>query len=203
MNTKILALATVLSAATAFTPVAQAGMGVRLGFGGPLGTFTATPSGGYSGKSSNPGSHRKASRPAHVAEEKKAPVKKRVEQAKATPTDSKSDDVASSGSSDSTPTGSTALLETGAASTVGETTPAPETTAETPAADTSNTTVAVATPAETGEAATAATETPPVEPKTEEPKLDESSSKLSSLKDLACKKFIPAVGLTVSIGCPK
>jgi hypothetical protein len=44
-------------------------------------------------------------------------------------------------------------------------------------------------------------ETVKEEKKAEETKEETSSPKVSELKDLACKKFIPAVGLTVSVGC--
>lgn len=44
MKTKLIACACAVSAAIAFAPLAEAGGGVRLGFGGPLGNFTATPS---------------------------------------------------------------------------------------------------------------------------------------------------------------
>ncbi len=43
MNTKLLAFASALVATTVLASAAEAGGGVRLGFGGPLGTFVATP----------------------------------------------------------------------------------------------------------------------------------------------------------------
>lgn len=53
MTTKLIALASAVAAAIAFAPVAEAAGGVRLGFGGPLGTFTATPSKGAGSKSAS------------------------------------------------------------------------------------------------------------------------------------------------------
>jgi hypothetical protein len=49
-------------------------------------------------------------------------------------------------------------------------------------------------------AAPAVTETVKEEKKTDETK-EETVAKVSEAKDLGCKKFFPAVGLTLSVGC--
>jgi hypothetical protein len=196
MNSKILALAaTVLTATTALASAAEAN-GVRLGFGFPLGSFVAHPA----GSSYNHNVYQQSAPHRSSVAQEKAPAAKRVVH-KAKSTDSKSDDVASNSSSETGTTGSTALIATANAPAATETAPAPEAKAETPATDASTTTVATATPAATPAAAPAATETAPVETKAEEPKQEDASSKVSSLKKLTCKKFIPAIGLTVTVGC--
>lgn len=54
MTTKLIACAATVAVCVAFAPVAEAGGGVRLSFGGPLGTFTATPSKGAASRSAKP-----------------------------------------------------------------------------------------------------------------------------------------------------
>jgi hypothetical protein len=69
-RTIIALAATLMTATTASTPAAEAGMGVRLGFGGPLGSFVARPT--------SPGAYQqpayassRASRNAYCAKDKK------------------------------------------------------------------------------------------------------------------------------------
>lgn len=161
MNTKILSLATALVATVVLTPSAYAGgKGVRLGFGFPMGSFTATPSRGA--KAYAPSSHKAAKRkpPAQIARKSSGSDKKVAK--------TESNDTGSNETTEVTSTGSTALIET-------------------------------SKPAETSVAATdpaTNSKETPVE-KAEETKKDD---KTSSAK-LECKKFIPAVGLTVTVGC--
>jgi hypothetical protein len=58
--------------------------------------------------------------------------------------------------------------------------------------------VATASEPAAAPAAPAVVETVKEEKKAEETKAE---SKVSEAKDLGCKKFIPAVGFTVSVGC--
>ena len=181
MNIKILGIASALVAATALTSAAEAGNGVRLGFGFPLGQFTATPAHGGSTASESSGAYGQLAK-------KKASSQQiaRGSSNGASTTVAKSETGVESGdTAETTTTGSTALVQTATAPATSEITS--ETKVETPAA------VATTT--------TAAAEPVATETGTEEPNEDKSSSKVSELKKLGCKKFIPAVGLTVSIGC--
>jgi hypothetical protein len=165
MNTKILSLAAALAATLVLTPQAYAGGGVRLGFGFPMGHFTATPA--RSAKAYSPGGHKAAKHtaPSQVARKSSGGSDKKVAKS-----ESKSD-TESNETTEVTSTGSTALLET-------------------------------SKPVETAVATTepaAETKETPVE-KAEETKKDGEPSKTSSA-ELECKKFIPAVGLTITVGC--
>jgi hypothetical protein len=188
MKTKILAIATVLAATATLTSVAEAGgNGVRLGFGFPMGSFTATPARG--------GSYAAAPSAAQaMAAKKKAAMQAAAARrasgstAKVTKTSEENKD---KDTAESTPTGSTALVQTA-------TLPAASDASSTPQADATSTTVA-ATTEPAAPAAPAVTE----EKKAEETKetKDDVAAKVSDAKDLACKKFFPAVGLTLSVGC--
>jgi hypothetical protein len=181
MNTKLLALASALAASLPLASVAEAGGGVRLGFGGPLGTFVATPShgGGASGYQAQ-----------QAMPKKRLPVQQAARPEKSTPRVAKTETSKSAGSGDvSKPesvqedsdrvTGSSALIQ---GSIPAEETapakldPAPDVKAEA----SSGNTVTAAAPVET------APQTAPAE-----------------ASDAAgnCKKFIPAVGTTISVGC--
>lgn len=174
MSRTLLAVAAALTASMAVTSVAEAGGGVRLGFGGPLGTFVATPALGGGG------GYRK-----HAAPKKRLPA---VREAKGTdkpaPRVSKADarktvaakedpNVVSKTESDSvaeTPrvTGSSALIQGSVPAEPTETlAPAADVNAEAPSA---------------GNTVTAATNAAP----------DQSAT---------CRKFVPAIGTTVSVGC--
>lgn len=164
MHTKLVAIASALVAATALASTAEAGGGVRLGFGVPLGSFVATPAHGGGGSYRAP---KKA--PAMQAARKPAkpePRVAKVEPAKVTPKPSV--DLTETTANEGAPaTGSSALIQ-GSIPAEERTTEAttPDVKAEAPASST----------------VTARTDQVP----------DESES---------CKKFIPAVGMTVSVGC--
>ena len=147
MNAKLLAIASALAATAALASAAEAGGGVRLGFGGPLGTFVAPPSHGpaYGGGGSG---YRKSMK-------RKTPVAHAAPKEAETTTEQKEAPV----------TGSSALIQGSipAETPPGEAEkPAPEVKAEAPSEP----------------AKTAATEGPE-----------------------ACKRFVPAVGVTVSVDC--
>ena len=178
MNSKILALVSAITAVTAFVPVAEAGNGVRLGFGFPMGTFVATPRGGGSAYATPKAAKAKAYQQQQIARQSADRPQGREEGDKPVTETS----TASTETTETTETvsGSTALIQT--------TTPV-EKTEETAPAETSST----ETPAATDVAAT--TETKAEETKPEEPAVE--------AKDVGCKKFIPAIGLTVTVGCEK
>ncbi|MDQ8697749.1 hypothetical protein [Hyphomicrobium sp. LHD-15] len=167
MYTKSLALASALTAMLALTSVAEAGGGVRLGFGGPLGTFVATPAqGGSAGyqKQAIPKKRAPVQQARHI--DKPAPRVAKAEPAKvvAPKADSK---IEPAKEGESRVTGSSALIQGSVPVEETETvTPQPASDVKAEASSTSNT-------------VTAATSDAPQ----------------------TCKKFIPAIGTTVSVGC--
>jgi len=175
MTTKLLALATALVAATVFTSSAEAGGGVRLGFGFPLGSFTATPAQGGGGDyASAPRRTKEAKRkaPAPVVREatrapdKAEPVKSASAEAPSTTNEVPATSAASESTGTPALTGSTALIQ--------QATPVEPDTAAAPASKDAPSTVA-------------------------------SAEKTTAVSDAAeaCKKFIPSIGATVSVGCAK
>lgn len=213
----ILALAaTVLSATTSLTTSAHAGMGIRLGFGFPLGSFVAHPSHG-SGPSSAPSYSQKhcakkapvyheAAKPAYHPEPK---VARHVEDDKTVRSVKRSTnktDVAEASHKVETPetkpvteadgttpvTGSTALVQT---STGTQSTPAPEVAK----------TEEVATIIDTNAPAATANAVGTPAPATAEPAKVEETTAVAEAQNTTgdCKKFIPIIGITVSIGCGK
>lgn len=186
MNTKLIALASALVATTALASAAEAGGGVRLGFGGPLGTFVATPShggGAYhapKAKRKAPVMHaarkpevvraaRKPEKAPRIAKAEPAPksVKQTTAVSKAVTEEAKPEEAAPVTGSSALIQGSIPVQERDGAATTEQA--APEVKAEAP---TAAETVTAAAPAE-----------------------QEASGN--------CKKFIPAVGMTVSVGCPE
>lgn len=164
---KLIALASAVLATTVLASAAEAGGGVRLGFGFPLGSFTATPSHGGGGSG---GYSKAAKRKAPIAHAARKPDKPapRVAKAKAeTPEAPKAVvEKTETTTEEAAPvTGSSALIQGSIP-------------AEAPPADVK----AEAEPATTEPAATASTEQAP----------DEQGN---------CKKFVPAIGTTVSVGC--
>lgn len=165
---KLIALASAVLATTVLASAAEAGGGVRLGFGFPLGSFTATPShggggsGGYSkaAKRKAPVAHaaRKPDRPAPRIAKAKVETTEAPKAVAADKTENPTEDAAPT-------TGSSALIQGSIP-------------AEAPAADVK----AEGEPTTTEPAATASTEQAP----------DEQGN---------CKKFVPAIGTTVSVGC--
>lgn len=181
MASKLVALAATVMVSATLATAAEAGGGVRLNFGGPLGTFTATPAHGggaanhHAARQQKPVKRKpviearrpKAEKPARVA---KAPAPTKVEISKPTP-------VVESPASEATPpaSGSSALIQGQIpADNAADAAPAP---AE-PSAQSAPAQASAAAPSPT---VTAATDTTP----------DENG----------CKKFVPAVGMTVSVGC--
>lgn len=171
MNTKLLALASALTASVALASVAEAGGGIRLGFGGPLGTFVATPAhgGGASGYQNKATAKKRIPVQQAARAEKPAPRVAKADTSKtvAAKADSKTESVA-----EETPrvTGSSALIQ-----------------GSVPADETDNATLepvsdVKAEAPSTSNTVTAAAEAPQ----------DASGT---------CKKFIPAIGTTVSVGC--
>jgi hypothetical protein len=171
MNTKLLALASALTASMALASVAEAGGGIRLGFGGPLGTFVATPThGGGGGEGYQNKATAKKRIPVQQAAraEKPAPRVAKADTSKtiAAKADSKTESVA-----EETPrvTGSSALIQGSVPAETDNATQEPVSDVKAEAPSTSNT-------------VTAAADAPQ----------DTSGT---------CKKFIPAIGTTVSVGC--
>jgi hypothetical protein len=168
MNTKLIAFSSVLMAATALASAAQAGGGVRLGFGGPLGTFVATPAHG-GGSHQSPKMAKKA--PVHQAARKPEKIAPRIAKAEAPEPAKPAAEKTDADTGGAAPvTGSSALIQ-GSIPEDGRATGTPETAAP-----------GVEAEASSEPAVTVATGKAP----------DESAP---------CKKFIPAVSLTVSVSC--
>lgn len=173
MNRTSIALAALLAATAAVTSSANAGGGVRLGFGGPLGTFVATPAHG-GGAAAYGHAPVKRRTPAAVAARK--PDRPEREIAKASPTAEANRNadapakVETTAASEDAPriTGSSALIQSAIPSQSGTTTDGTKPLEAAPSNSDKN------VKAETAHAA------------------DASST---------CKKFVPALGTTVSIGC--
>jgi hypothetical protein len=174
MNTKLVAIASAILATASLASTAEAGGGVRLPFGGPLGTFVATPAhgGGGGGYHHTPSKRppvlqaaRKAEKPARIAKVQQSEKSEPKKTEPVTASSSKTDEI--------TPavTGSSALIQ--GSIPADNSAESPEATPVEPAAD-----KRAEAPAET---VTANTDKAP----------DENG----------CKKFIPAIGTTVSVGC--
>lgn len=170
MKTKLIALASALAATTALASAADAGGGVRLGFGVPLGSFVATPAHG-GGASRNTPKVRKV--PAvRTARKPQKPVQHVV---KAEPPPAPRPEAAKESVADSKPETQTLVPATGSSALIQGAIPTDKPAGATAASD-----VKTEAPAET--TVTAHSNRAP----------DESED---------CKKFIPAVGMTVSVGC--
>ncbi|WP_144083621.1 hypothetical protein [Hyphomicrobium nitrativorans] len=181
MITKFAALATILAAGVAVAPAADAAGGVRLGFGGPLGTFTATPSKGAASRAVHGPrvvhAGRKSRARAPVREAAKKPEKlARIASAERAPrevvakADITSNRVAPL-------TGSSALIQSAL----------PDREAQ-------------EMPAQTGTGATA--EAPAERKPTADTEATESGPAQEAARGTAtCSKFIPAVGMTVTVAC--
>lgn len=210
------AAATLLGSLTSFTPTAEAG-GFRLGFGMPIGSFVATPTrGGYAsnGYSSGRSCKKKSMSYASRSQPKAAsrPSKETKVASHSAPKKSRSVDRAESNetqTADNTnetgTTGSTALIQA-------DSNKADITTVEipadlppegsTPAATTTTETTETSTPVASAEADTEipAAETPAPAPA---PVVEEApkSKKSKTAKKEDCTKYIPSIGVTVSVGC--
>ncbi len=167
MYTKSIALASALTAMLVLTSAAEAGGGVRLGFGGPLGTFVATPAhGGGAGYQKQAIPKKRA--PVQQAKriDKPTPRVVKAEPAKiiAPKVDSK---IEPATEAESRVTGSSALIQGSV--------PVEETESVTPA--------------------------PASDEKAEAPSTSNTVTAATSDASGTCKKFIPAIGTTVSVGC--
>jgi len=161
MNKTLIAFATaVIAAMTMFTSAAEAGMKLRIGFGFPIGAFTAHGGGGY-------GHHRRYRRHKYV--------KRRVKHKKVYHAKKKAESNAEVAKTEEAPKATPVVekVESENSSITTAALPAPE---ETP--------VEEIAPQETSEAVEA-------KPATEQ----EETAKLD------CKKFFPAVGMTLSVPC--
>jgi hypothetical protein len=203
MNTKLFALASALVATAALASAATAGDGVRLNFGGPLGTFTATPSRGGGGGGGNAGAYSKP--PAYQAARKPDKPAPRVAKGDTEKSGaSETTDTASQETESPRLTGTSALIqqstpvethEGDAAAADASATPATEVKAEAPAP--------AAEPSKVTTAATdkAPAETDPAPAATDQAAASTDQAPASTDESGNCKKFIPAIGMTVSVGC--
>lgn len=222
----LLSFAAALVAATSLSGVAEAANGVRLGFGGPLGTFVATPAGGGGGSyraakpycppkmaakkqnTATPSVARVMSREepraekshkASAAQDNDSKVTKSVrkshsavETASSEAKADKDENVADTATETTAPlSGSQALANQDAQPVTAPVTTEPAKTEGDTAEGASTSETVVAAHEETKE-----TETTITAPAKIAEKIDET-------KDVGCKKFIPAIGVTVSIGCGK
>jgi hypothetical protein len=185
MTRRILCLAALASATLAFSEPAAAGGGVRLSFGGPLGTFVATPTPGYG--SSGYAAPRKrvhkatatARTPSVMTADRKRPDRTRVVP------------VSLGAKKDSSPTSpvTAAVASPGmlGRTLAADSLPRTEVLHTLPPSDHIIARDSLQAEAEPVRSAPAAKE-PAKAPGTQEPK--------------TCRKFIPAVGVTVTVGCP-
>ncbi|MBN8910651.1 MAG: hypothetical protein J0H65_01045 [Rhizobiales bacterium] len=174
MRTRFIALASALVATAAFASAAEAGGGIRLGFGVPLGSFVATPAHGggayHAKKARKAPSMQAAARKPQKPAPRLAKAEPKHEAAKETvveKTVSKAEDTAGTAAP---VTGSSALIQGSIPN-------------EAPAAGMSES----AGPDVKAEAPAGSTVT--------------AHSDHASEESEDCKKFIPAVGMTVSVGC--
>lgn len=182
MNMKLIAIASACVATATLASAAEAGGGVRLGFGFPLGTFTATPAPGGGGGGSYravkprrvaPVQHaaRKPDKPAHVVRAQPAKVTSPKAESE------KTESVTNGTADDTTESADTRTSVTGSTALIQHSISAQNTDNKTTAA-------------------------PTAEVKAETKPADTSSTVTSTANASEhCKKFIPAIGMTVSVGC--
>jgi hypothetical protein len=176
MNTKLAAVASAILATASLASAAEAGGGVRLPFGGPLGTFVATPSHGGGGGG---GYHNKPSKRPPVLQAARKPDKP-ARIVKASPTNK--------------------VEET----KVEQVTAAPSKTEETTSAATgSSALIQGSIPADSTDARpdTASHEPPALDSRVEAPAETVTAHTDNTPDGSGCKKFVPAIGTTVSVGC--
>lgn len=193
MNTKMIALASAVVTAIAFAPVAEAGGGVRLGFGGPLGTFTAKPSHGGASKAAY--GSRKAHAARHHAKRKQKYAPSVREAARK-------------------PDATAVRPERATAETAPVVLPLPKKaptkiakvhTEEAAPLTGSSALIQAAIP-ESRDGEDFANDEAAVERATEETPVQEMAAETADTEETAetagtCSKFIPAVGMTVTVGC--
>jgi hypothetical protein len=179
----VLTILALTTATLALGQPAEAGNGVRLGFGGPLGTFVATPTPGYGGGGGydavKPKVHASKSAPVEMAERTKSTDARRVTPIRHTITSNAPKAMPVTASPTQTPglLGRTLALDSLPRAEVVRVLPPSETLV-----------------AKDADAAESATATPAAKPK--------SSAKIAVADGPAtCRKFIPAVGVTVTVAC--
>ncbi|HRN88481.1 hypothetical protein [Hyphomicrobium sp.] len=191
MPTKFAAVTTaMLAAATALAPAADAAGGVRLGFGGPLGTFTATPSKGAASRAAHhprvkqampkprASAHlreaaKKSEKPARIVSSERAP--RAAHNTEAPREIIAKADIA--GDRVAPLTGSSALIQSAL----------PDTEAQEMTVQTGTEATADAPVERNATADAEATEAPPAQE--------------AARGTATCSKFIPAVGMTVTVAC--
>ncbi len=226
MTTKsILTVAAVLAAGiTLITPAAEAGGGVRLGFGGPLGSFVARPTQGYYSPSYSQRSYGSPScdkpkygairsygrpapkKPVHVAtrhdDDDDKPAKKKSAPAKVAEKSEKSEAIKQ------VATNAIPLEATAVSKPVSN--PAPAATDLKAAAKIENSTVTPPAVVNTQKVESAAlvpanaaivdvTPEPKVEAKVETKDTKKSDKKVEKKSD--CRRFVPSAGITISVRC--
>ena len=208
----IAAAATLIVSTTQLTAPAQAGGGVRLGFGFPLGSFTARPtSQHYHGPSHGHRAHKAPkvyAAPKHVEKKVVVAKPKKWEQAEEAPRAAKVKKVTKSArvasrkvetveKTEDPGQGDTVTAALTAAAVTAETTPAPVkeiATVELPPAK-------VEAPAPAVEVEQPAPAPVPVVEKVEAPVEAAPAPKKTAKKGFDCRKFIPSVGVTISVKC--
>lgn len=201
----VAATAALISGTASFAPAAEA-HGIRLGFGVPLGAFIARPYAPDSHRSYSSRRHQqhksygaaRAEREARAAESARVRAARRAERArqaaaaKAAAADRAAEKDNARRELAKLNNAQTTKIET--ASTTPEAAPAKpaETTVSAVDPATTDTTEAVTEPAKAEEPATQTAQRDP-EPDSKD------EDKPATRKD--CKKFIPAVGVTISVGC--
>ncbi len=194
-KSSILSLAAALVAASiSFAPAAQAN-GMRLNFGGPIGSFVARPTPGYGGSSSY-GSKAKCAKKAPSQQVARHSVEK-TERTKVAKVHSKP---ARTQVASIERTEKKAKVEA-------DTTPVTTATETTTTSNASQSLAAGALPAAETIAAEPAPEAVVAETQDTIEPVQTETVKTASIETTAaakeCKKFIPAVGVTVTVGCDK
>lgn len=226
MNTKsLIAVAAALAAGvTLLTPAAEAGGGVRLGFGGPLGSFVARPTQGYYSPSysqrsyGSPSCDKPKYRSAHSYDSRPSP-KKHVSVASKKHRDDEDDDKPAKSKAELNKTAEKSDKSETIKQVATNSIPLEATAATPPAATVApdlksaakieNTAVtapaAIAAPKVESAALVPAT-APIVESKPETKVETKPAGKTAKTSDKAekksdCRRFIPAAGITVSVRC--
>ncbi len=175
MNKSLAIVAAILAAATMLASSAQAGLKIRLGFGGPLPVFTAHGNGGHSARHY----HRKRYLARRVVK-KKVYVAKRKAEPKVAKVEKKQKVIAKAATPEPVAVAAAPVVE-------------PEVIA-----DSENSSITTAALEEQAIAPIAATDDgvpAPTEAVATEPKPAKAASKLD------CKKFFPSVGMTLTVPC--
>lgn len=185
MTRPLLCLAALASATLAFGEPAAAGGGVRLSFGGPLGTFVATPTPGY-GTSGYAAPRKRAHKatatlrtPSLMTADRKRSDRTRV-----------------------VPVSLGEKKNQSLAPPVTATTGSPGMLGRTLAADSLPGTEVLHTLPPSDHIIAEDSLHPEAEPVRSAPAAKEPAKAPSTQEPTTCRKFIPAVGVTVTVGCP-